>query len=186
MSRRDFSDVPLPGLEFDHWPSPDVDRPAQRAYSAQLPPTDAAIAHFWARVVRTPDCLLWVGSISGGDGYGRITWRRDGVSRTMSAHRFALLLAHGDDVSSSVGEHRCNEPLCVRVDDEHLIPSTQTANLLYAVACGRAGAHRTPGDGRTRAQRSLAVRDAVANGWDPIAYARAAGHTAPLDAPPLF
>lgn len=181
-----FDDIPLPGLEYEHQSRPlDVATP-RRQYSSHILPSEETIERFWARVVRTPHCWIWTGAISGGDGYGRITWRRDGVSRTMSTHRFALLLAHGDDVSCSVGEHRCNEPLCVRVNDEHLIPSTQKANLLYAVACGRAGAHRAPVDGRTRAQRSLAVRDAVANGWDPIAYARAAGHTAPLDAPPLF
>lgn len=115
-----------------------------------------------------------------------ITWRRGGISRTMSAHRFALLVAYGDSSAGTVGEHRCNEPLCVRVDDAHLIPSTQTANLLYAVACGRAGAHRVSGDGRTRAERSRAVRAAVSGGWDPEAYARASGETAPLYTESLF
>lgn len=115
-----------------------------------------------------------------------ITWRRDGVSRTMSAHRFALLLAYGDDDSYTVGEHRCNEPLCVRVDDGYVIPSTQTANLRYAVACGRAGANRTTGDGRNRAQRSLAIRAAIRNGWDPVAYAEAVGKVEHRDLPTLF
>src|SRR5699024_3983242 len=86
-----------------------------RAYSSTLSPTQAAIARFWSRVVRSPDCWIWTGAISGsvsdGDGYGRITWRRDGVSRTMSAHRFALLLAYGDGTANVVAEHRCYEPL---------------------------------------------------------------------------
>lgn len=119
-------------------------------------------------------------------GYGKITWRSDGHSRTMSAHRFALLLAYGEDSVCAIGEHRCNEPLCVRVDQEHVIVSTQRANLRYAVSLGRAGAHRAPTDGRTRVERSLAVRAALAGGWDPIAYAQAAGETLPSPTPRLF
>ena len=104
----------------------------------------------------------------------------------MSAHRFALLLAYGEGYAGAVGEHRCNEPLCVRVDQEHVIVSTQSANLRYAVSLGRAGAHRAPTDGRTRVERSLAVRAALQGGWDPIAYAKAAGETIPSPTPRLF
>lgn len=114
-----------------------------------------------------------------------ITWRSQSVSRTESAHRFALLIA--DDLpAGAVGEHRCNEPLCVRVHPDHLIASTQSANLRYAVACGRTGVLRAVLDRQDRHTRSLAVRAAVAGGWDPAAYSAASGLTAPLDAPPLF
>ena len=179
-----FDDIPLPGLELE--PRHEGVVTERRAYSNAIAPSAHTIDRFWSRVIRSPGCWLWVGAISGGDGYGRITWRRDGVSRTMSAHRFALLLAYGDDDSYTVGEHRCNEPLCVRVDDGHVIPSTQTANLRYAVACGRAGANRTTGDGRTRAQRSLAVRAAIRSGWDPVAYAEAVGQVEQHEIPTLF
>lgn len=185
MSHQHFDDIPLPGLDIEVEPRPARPSPT-RAYSPTLPPTKAAITHFWSHVVPTPDCALWVGAISGGDGYGRITWRRDGISRTMSAHRFALLLAYGDSTANLVAEHRCNEPLCVRVDTEHVIASTQSANLLYAVSLGRAGAHRAPTGGRTRVQRSLAVRAALADGWDPVAYAAAAGETRPSNTGRLF
>jgi len=184
-----YDDVPLPGLDYSVEPRAARSSPT-RAYSSTLSPTQAAIARFWSRVVRSPDCWIWTGAISGsvsdGDGYGRITWRRDGVSRTMSAHRFALLLAYGDGTANVVAEHRCNEPLCVRVDPEHVISSTQSANLLYAVSLGRAGAHRAPTGRRTRVERSLAVRAALADGWDPIAYAQAAGETRPRDTGRLF
>lgn len=142
---------------------------------------------FWSRVVKAPGpgCWIWTGAISAGDGYGRLTWRRVATSRTESAHRFALLIDGklGDDV---VAEHRCNEPLCVRVDPAHVIASTQAANLRYAVACGRTGAIRTFTNRLDRHARSVAVRDAVSGGWDPDAYTRACGNTAPLDAPRLF
>lgn len=114
-----------------------------------------------------------------------ISWRSAGVSRTEYAHRFALLIA-GEMSEGAIGEHRCNEPLCVRVDPGHLIASTQSANLLYAVACGRTGIIRNLAERSDRHARSLAVRDAVAGGWDAAAYARASGTTAPLDTPPLF
>lgn len=182
---RHFDDVPLPGLELDATPRPVRSSP-RREYSSTIAPTKAAIERFWSRVVFSPECHLWSGAIAGGSGYGRISWRRDGVARTMSAHRFALWLAHGDDSDDIVCEHRCNEPLCVRVDQEHVIASTQSANLRYAVSLGRAGAHRAPTGGRTRVERSIAVRDALANGWDPVAYARAAGETRPTQSPRLF
>ena len=114
-----------------------------------------------------------------------ITWRQGGVSRTEYAHRFALLVA-GQLTAEAIGEHRCNEPLCVRLDPDHLIASTQSANLLYAVACGRTGIIRNTTDRHDRHARSLAVRDAVSGGWNPKAYAQACGNTAPLDEPPLF
>lgn len=159
--------------------------PRSRPYDSTLAPTDAAIAAFDSRVVRAPGngCHIWTGAIS--DGYGRISWRSAGVSRTEYAHRFALLIA-GQLGGGVIGEHRCNEPLCVRVDPGHLIASTQSANLLYAVACGRTGIIRNLTELIDRHARSLAVRDAVAGGWDPDAYARASGNTAPFETPPLF
>lgn len=162
-----------------------------RAYAPDLAPTDAAIARFWSHVVRAPDdgCWIWIGAISSPDGYGRITWRQAGLSRSVSAHRFALLLddAAGDRETFAVAEHRCNEPLCVRVDDAHVLRSTQTANLAWAVACGRAvGPRPGPGDERTRVQRSRDVRAALAHGWDASRYRRAAGRGEPKSHPTLF
>lgn len=156
-----------------------------RPYSSTLPPTQAAIGAFWSRVVKAPGagCWIWTGAVS--DGYGRISWRSGGVSRTEYAHRFALVIA-GGLAGGAIGEHRCNEPLCVRVDPAHLISSTQSANLLYAVACGRTGIIRSLAQRRDRQARALAVRDAVTDGWDAGAYARASGNAAPPGTPPLF
>ena len=180
-------DVPLPGLDLAPatGPAPAVRR--SRPYNATLPPTEAAIQAFWSRVVKAPDngCWFHIAAISGVDGYTRLTWRRGGVSRTESGHRFALLL-DGQLDDGVVAEHRCNEPLCVRVDPDHVIASTQTDNLRYAVACRRTGPIRNPEHHIDRHARSLAVRDALTGGWNADAYARAKGNTAPLDAPPLF
>lgn len=65
-----YDDVPLPGLEIPLPPRPDVVT-SRRAYSAEIAPTEDTIERFWERVVRSPGCFLWVGAISGGDGYGR-------------------------------------------------------------------------------------------------------------------
>ncbi len=51
---------------------------------------------------------------------------KDGERRTLSAHRFALLLAAGTLDHQTFGEHHCNETLCVRVDPTHLHPGTQS------------------------------------------------------------
>lgn len=182
-----FQDVPLPGLELPPRGSSSTPSSRSRPYSSTLPPTPAAIRAFSSRVVKAPGqgCWLWTGAISAGDGYGRITWRHGATSRTESAHRFALLIA--DQLTDGVvGEHRCNEPLCVRVDEGHLIASTQAANLRYAVACGRTGIIRTLLYRQDRHARSLAVRAAVADGWNAVAYTRASGNTTPLDTPQLF
>ena len=180
-------DIPLPGLDLIPEPSTMPMMRRSRPYSATLPPTQAAIDAFWSRVVKAPGdgCWFLISAISGVDGYTRLTWRSGGISRTESGHRFALLLAGklGDGV---VAEHRCNEPLCVRVDPGHVIASTQTANLRYAVACGRTGAIRNPDQHTDRHARSIAVRDALAGGWNSEAYARACGNTAPPGTPPLF
>lgn len=180
-------DIPLPGLDLIPEPSTMPMMRRSRPYSATLPPTQAAIDAFWSRVVKAPGdgCWLLVAAISGVDGYTRLSWRSGGVSRTESGHRFALLLA-GQLTDGVVAEHRCNEPLCVRVHPDHVIASTQTANLRYAVACGRTGAIRNPDHHPDRHARSIAVREAVRGGWDPDAYVRASGHAAPLDAPRLF
>lgn len=185
---QEFVDVPLPGLDLTvaagRRRSSGLDR---RAYSSTLEPTPEAVRRFWARVVKAPGdgCHLLVSAVSGVDGYTRLSWRRNGVSRTESGHRFALLLA-GQLRDGVVAEHRCNEPLCVRVHPAHVIASTQSANLRYAVACGRAGDTRTLATPTDRRARSLAVRDALRHGWDPIAYAAASGITPPPEHPTLF
>lgn len=182
------TDVPLPGLEIlastGDKRSPVLDR---RAYSTTLEPTAESVRRFWERVVKSPGdgCWFLISAISGVDGYTRLSWRRNGVSRTESGHRFALQIA-GQLHAGVVAEHRCNEPLCVRVHPAHVIASNQSANLRYAVACGRAGDTRTLAAPTDRRARSLAVREALRGGWDPIAYAAASGITPPPDHPTLF
>lgn len=121
----------------------------------------------------SPTCWYWVGAISIPDGYGRFTWQRDGVQRTLAAHRFSLL-ASGQNIEGQVAEHHCNEPLCVRVGGKHVFASTQAANVAYAVRLGRhRGNLRTVSEGQGGAARSLRIRGALSEGWDQEAYLRA-------------
>ena len=133
-----------------------------------LPPDARAEQHFWQHVIKTRRrCWYWVGAISSPDGYGRVTFRRANRQRSISAHRFALLIDDPARVQTGdVGEHWCNEPLCVRVDDDHVRLGTQHANLAYAVSLGR---HQGPRPTATmdRYARSVAVRQFLLDGGDP-------------------
>jgi hypothetical protein len=159
-----------------------------------LPTTPPAgtVARFWEKVVKAPGegCWIFTGAISNPDGYGRVNFTVSGDQFTVSAHRFALWVS-GVDITdrAMVAEHRCNEPLCVRVADGHLIESSASANIWYASASGRLRGPRPGRDTgeRGRFQRSVDVRAAVRHGWDQEAYEKAARPIAnPLDQPRLF
>jgi len=167
----------LPG--FDHLVTGPITAPV--VWGA---PPAGTVARFWSKVTRTAGCWWWTGAVSHPDGYGRITWTQDGAARTLSAHRFALLLDLGQFEEGMVSEHHCNETLCVRVHPEHLHPGTQSANLRYAVALGRhRGPHAGDIDPRGRHNRALAIRAALAGGYDPVLLAAARD---PNPAPGLF
>ena len=78
----------LPGLE----PDPDRGSAGPAPVFVWGPPPVDTVTRFWAKVTRTPGCWWWGGAVSHPDGYGRITFTQDGDRRTLSAHRFALLL----------------------------------------------------------------------------------------------
>ena len=106
---------------------------------------------------------------------------RDGRQRVLRPHRVAWALAEGESVDlHPVVEHVvCDNPLCVRADGtplDHLEGSTQAANLSRIAQRGRRGAmgYRSRMLGREAMyRRSLALRAAVADGWDDERIARA-------------
>lgn len=155
-----------------------------------LPLTDRAQQRFWRHVIRGDgeQCWIWVGAISSPDGYGRFTWQKDRRRRTLSAHRVALMIAHGGELPDDlVGEHYCCEPLCVRVGEGHLRLTTQATNLARAVTLGRHFSNREMVASYDRAARSFRVREAVLNGGDEVALRAAqGGRPAPEDQPGLW
>lgn len=158
--------LPLPGTQDA---TRDTMVPARAAISP-IPVDETVRRHFWANVIRTPGCWFWVGAISTPDGYGRITWRRGGRQRSMSVHRFALSITETMDIDRPgvIAEHVCNEPLCVRVDSEHVRVSNQSANLAYAVRLGRHQGPR-PTSSVNRVERSQEIRRWLLGGGDPLA-----------------
>ena len=135
----------------------------------QQPLTAKTVTRFWTKVVKSPDHFWWRGSVSHPDGYGRFTFTDGDTPRTVSAHRFALLLEHGDLEDGIVGEHDCDETLCVRVADGHIGPTP-------------AG-----GDPRGRYGRAIAIRDALIGGYDEQRMLAAlAGHSIDAQAPPTL
>jgi hypothetical protein len=126
---------------------------------------------FFRRVVHVDSgCEIWTGAVSSPDGYGRVMVTTDGVNKTYSAHRLACLLSGMTMTREMVVDHQCNEPLCVRVHPEHVRVSTQSENLSYAAACGRAIGPRVCVDSARRADRSRAVRSLALSGWSARAY----------------
>ncbi|OZD85314.1 hypothetical protein CH260_20425 [Rhodococcus sp. 05-2256-B2] len=164
-------------------------QPVRRVWRPlQQPLTAKTVARFWTKVVKCPDHFWWRGSVSHPDGYGRFTFTDGDAPRTLSAHRFALLLEYGDLGDGIVGEHDCDETLCVRVADGHLKRGTQSANLAHAVAAGRhIGPTPAGGDPRGRYGRAVAIRDALTGGYDEHRMLAAlAGHSVDAQAPPTL
>lgn len=138
-----------------------------RVVDHSLRPSKTNVAAFWSKVVKSPTCWYWIGAISAPDGYGRFNFQRKNRQRTMLAHRFSVELVYGPLAPDVVCEHKCNEPLCVRVGPEHLVESTHSENVRYAIALGRLSGHSLlDGQGRSRYERSLAIRDALRGGYD--------------------
>jgi hypothetical protein len=137
------------------------------------------IKRFWSKVVCGPastDCWLWVGAIAD-DGYGRFWIRRQGNTRVVRPHRYALaLVTDGGDLDEvEVAEHQvCDVPICVRAEPGgvgHVVASTQAENLARMGWKGRGGGARWQQrfrgvDRAQRAAASRALRAAVCHGWD--------------------
>jgi hypothetical protein len=91
---------------------------------------------------------------------------------------WALAVGVSIDLPPVVEHVVCDNPICVRADGtlpDHLEGSTQAANLSRIARHGRGGARGYRGRMRGREamyRRSLALRAAVADGWDEEGIAR--------------
>lgn len=132
------------------------------------------IARFQSHVVCGPsssDCDIWAAAI-GADGYGRFYLTRQGMGLCVRPHRYALALARGVIEAGVLGLHQCDLPVCVKVAAEHVVAGSQGDNM-ERMARMRRGGGRYPVrrfDSRgVRRERSVALREAVRNGWDAAA-----------------
>ena len=139
----------------------------------------AEIARFHGHVVCGPtasDCDIWTGAI-GADGYGRYYLTRDGVGFCVRPHRYALAIRGGSVAAGVLGLHECDNPVCVKVADataprRHVVSGSQGDNMERMARMGRGGGRHAVRrfDRRgLRRERSVALRDAVRNGWDAAA-----------------
>jgi hypothetical protein len=104
-------------------------------------------SRFWSQVDKSDGCWLWTGSRFE-SGYGRVNWK----AQTYRSHRFAWELATGNPPGDLLILHTCDNPLCVRNDDEgvyyangafhlrrgHLWLGANDDNMADMVAKGRA------------------------------------------------
>lgn len=96
--------------------------------------TEKDEARFYAKVALPNEqgCMLWMASPDG-KGYGQFRV----AGKTLRAHRVAWLIATGEWLPPEVKLlHRCDRPLCVRMDD--LRPGTQIENMIDMRLKGRA------------------------------------------------
>ena len=95
--------------------------------------TLSLIAHFWSKVIRSPDpdgCWLWRDACDNW-GYGHFYIG----GRSNQAHRVMYDLVYGPIPEGRVICHRCDVPNCVR--PSHLFAGTQRDNIQDAKRKGR-------------------------------------------------
>jgi hypothetical protein len=86
---------------------------------------EEAATRFWASVDRSGSCWLWTGPL---DYYGYGTFYAEG--RQWGAHRYALVLATGQNPPDRDASHHCDMPACVRDGTGHLLWETRRQNMI--------------------------------------------------------
>ena len=119
---------------------------------------------FVTKIIEVPrsECLWWTGAISG-RGHGRF-WLLG--NHVVIAHRFAYALVNGLEAldEAPLLGHRCDNPLCQRIDEGHVVVSSARANRReYLARRDYADPLRDPRGARLRADalRGLARTDPV-------------------------
>lgn len=80
-------------------------------------------------------CHEWQQKGRDKNGYGILTWREDGRSVTVRAHRFGWELLHGPLQPQEMVLHRCDNPPCQ--NSEHWFVGSNADNMADMVAKGR-------------------------------------------------
>jgi hypothetical protein len=95
----------------------------------------------------------------------------------LQRHRYALAIAGGVVAAGVLGLHECDNPVCVKIGAEtdtkrRVVSGSQGDNMERMARMRRGGgryAVRRFDSRGVRRERSVALRDAVRNGWDAAA-----------------
>jgi len=79
-------------------------------------------ARFWSKVEKTDSCWVWQGATNN-MGYGQFHYE----GKTHLAHRIAWLIENKQFTEGLILDHKCGNPLCMRVS--HLHEVTQAMNI---------------------------------------------------------
>jgi hypothetical protein len=75
-------------------------------------------------------CWLWTGAMSP-NGYGMVRVKKDGVRRTIGAHRALYIAVRGEPPAGMDLDHLCRVRHCVNPD--HLEPVTRRVNTIRGI-----------------------------------------------------
>jgi hypothetical protein len=94
-------------------------------------------ARFWAKVDKGPNpggCWLYMG-FRKWDGYGWLARWHNGKPRSLTAHRYAWILTHGEPPEGAHILHQCDNPPCC--NPSHLRLGTHQENMADQRSKGR-------------------------------------------------
>lgn len=107
-------------------------------------------------------CWLWQGRTSA-KGYGAFSYKKDGKTVHVRAHRAAHCLDTGETLEPDAYVlHRCDNPPCC--NPKHLFKGTHADNMQDALSKGRHYVGARNGRAKLTFEKVKAIRDLVASG----------------------
>lgn len=84
---------------------------------------------------KTDECIIWPFAIRKSSGYAAHNYSRSGEKKSVDAHRYVCVLAHGEPSSPTLeASHSCGDKLCI--NPAHLRWATHKENMKDAIDHG--------------------------------------------------